>query len=87
MSWIDFRCTGNERIVEAVEAMKKKEDETFIQYVEKAAQNELARELIEDQVRLAVDISSLKSIDGAMVKTLNENLEALHYLESLEIVE
>ena len=77
----------SEEIVEAVEAMKKKDDETFIQYVERAAQNELARELIEDQVRLAVDISSLKSIDEAMVKTLNENLEALHYLESLEIVE
>ena len=76
-----------EEIVDAVEAMKKKDDETFIQYVERAAQNELARELIEDKVRLAVDISSLKSIDGAMVKTLNENLEALHYLESLEIVE
>ena len=77
----------SEEIVEAVEAMKKKDDETFIQYVERAAQNEIARELIEDQVRLAVDISSLKSIDETMVKTLNENLEALHYLESLEIVE
>lgn len=76
-----------EEITEAVEAMEKKGDESFIQYVERAAQNKIARELIEDQIRLAVDISSLKSIDEAMVKTLNENLEALHYIESLEIAE
>ena len=76
-----------DEIVNAVEALVRKPDETFLQYVERAAQNVIAKEIIEDRVRTAVDISTLKSIDDAMVKTLNENLAALHLLDSIYMVE
>lgn len=71
-----------DEIVNAVETLIRKPDETFLQYVKRAAQNIIAKEIIEDRVRTAVDISTLESIDDAMVKTLNENLAALHLLNS-----
>ena len=74
-------------IIDAVEAMERKPEESFLQYIERAAQNEIAKEMLKNLVRVALDIRSLKKIDENMVKTLNEKLAALHYLESLNVIE
>ena len=72
-----------EKIVDAVKSLERWPKEPFLWYVKRAVLNDIAKEIIEDRIREAIDISSLKSIDDATIMILNDNLAALHYLQSL----
>ena len=72
-----------EDIINAVDLLERKPDETFLQYVERASNNEYAKDIIKAGIYNALDIASLNKINDDTVKMLNENLEALHYLESI----
>ena len=74
-----------DEVVEAVKVLERKSDEAYIDYVKRAVQNELSREIIREEIDDALYIDKSKeSLDAEDFKIINENLQALHYLKSLE---
>jgi hypothetical protein len=65
-------------IVEAIEVLKRKEDEPLVKYAKRAAKNSIARRIVLSRIEDALSIRHLKHIDEETLKMLNENLEALH---------
>ncbi len=72
-----------EEIVEAVNNLSRKSDESLMDYVKRAAKNEIATSILRDEIYEVLRISKRESLNADDLKTLNENLAALHYLESL----
>ena len=72
-----------DEIVTSVKALERKPEEDFLHYVKRAANDEFAKEIIEEEINDALRIRDLEIIDDDRVKALNENLAALRYLESL----
>ncbi len=71
-------------IIKAVKALERKPEEDFMDFVKRAAENEIARCILKDEIYEALSISKRECLDENDLKSLNENLAALHYLESLE---
>ena len=70
-------------IIEAVKALERKPGEDFMDFVKRAAKNEIDRGILKDEVFNALNIRNRESLDADDFKTLNEHLTALHYLNSL----
>jgi hypothetical protein len=79
----DEQFEAVEDIINAVDLLERRPEETFLQYVERASNSEYAKDIIKAGIYNALDIASLNKINDDTVKMLNENLEALHYLESI----
>ena len=74
----------SDEITEAVKALERKPKEDFMSFVKRAARNEIAKDILYDEIYEALQINKRERIDEDDFKTLNENLEAYHYLESLD---
>lgn len=70
-------------IIDAIDALSRKTDESLMEYVKRAADNEIAKCIIRDEIYEALSISKRESLDEDDLKILNENLAALHYIKSL----
>lgn len=70
-------------IIAAIDALSRKTDESLIEYVKRAADNNIAKSILWDEIYEALHITKRESLDEEDLKTLNENLAALHCLESL----
>ena len=55
-----------------------------MKYVKRAAKNEYARDIIEDEIKDALDLSKRESISVDDVQTINDHLAAMRYLDSLD---
>lgn len=71
-------------IVEAVEVLERRPKENFMKYVKRVTRNEIATRILKDEISDTLNINNKESLDEGDLKTLNENLAALHYLKSLE---
>ena len=67
-----------DNIVEAIEVLKRKDNEPLVKYAKRAAKNSIARAIVLSRIEDALSIRHLKHIDEETLKMLNENLEALH---------
>ena len=74
----------SDEITEAVKALERKPKEDFMSFVKRAARNEIAKDILYDEIYEALQINKRERIDEDDFKTLKENLEAYHYLESLD---
>ena len=72
-----------DEIVEAVEALERRPKEDFMKYVKRVTRNEIATRILKDEISDTLNIKNMESLDEGDLKTLNENLAALHYLKSL----
>ncbi len=70
-------------IITANDALSRKTDESLIEYVKRAADNNLAKSILRDEIYEALHITEKESLNVDDLKILNENLAALHYLDSL----
>lgn len=74
-----------DEVVKAVDALERKPNEVYLDYVKRAAQFQLSRDLIKEEIDKALYIDKSKeSLDAEDFKIINENLQAFHYLKSLE---
>ena len=76
-----------DEIVEAVEALERRPKEDFMKYVKRVTRNEIATRILKDEISDTLNIKNKESLDEGDLKTLNENLAALHYLKSLGKIE
>jgi len=70
-------------IITANDALSRKTDESLIEYVKRAADNNIAKSILRDEIYEALHITEKESLNVDDLKILNENLAALHYLDSL----
>lgn len=70
-------------IIEAVKALERKPMEDFMDYVKRVARNEIAISILKDEIYEALHITNKESLNVDDLKILNENLAALHYINSL----
>jgi hypothetical protein len=63
--------------------LSRKTDESLIEYVKRAADNNIAKSILRDEIYEALHITEKESLNVDDLKILNENLAALHYLDSL----
>ena len=56
---------------------------SLIEYVKRAADNNIAKSILRDEIYEALHITEKESLNVDDLKILNENLAALHYLDSL----
>jgi hypothetical protein len=68
------------KIINAVDALRRKPDEEFLKYLKRAAKNKIAREILLKRVCYSFDIKDKKYIDEATLEKLNEVLAAYHIL-------
>ena len=71
-------------IIETVKVLGRRNEEDFIDYVKRVAKNKISRGILNSEISDALYIKERKSLNAEDLKTLNENLAAYHYLESLE---
>lgn len=69
-------------IIKAVKVLERKSEEDFMEYVKNVAKNEIAINILKDEINDTLYIKDKESLGEEDLKTLNENLAALHYLES-----
>lgn len=70
-----------ERIVEAVEALTRNEDESYEDFIERCAANPLARYVKIRDLRDNLDVTRLETLDAAATERINKYLRALNRLE------
>ena len=70
-------------IITANDALSRKTDESLIEYLKRAADNNIAKSILRDEIYEALHITEKESLNVDDLKILNENLAALHYLDSL----
>lgn len=71
-------------VVKTLEVLERRKAEDFVRYVKRVAKDESAKDIINDKIEATLYINDRESIDIEDVKMLNENLEALRYLRSLD---
>ena len=72
-----------EKIIKAVEVLRKRPKESYLQYVERVANNPIARVVLARRVNDALEIKSLEKIDENELKRINDDLAALHLLDPI----
>lgn len=73
----------SDEIIEAVRILERRPAEVFMDYVKRVARNENVIWIIRGEIYEALCITKRESLDEDDLKSLNENLAALHYLKSL----
>ena len=71
-------------VIKVLKALERKKGESYLKYVKRAAKNEYARDIIEDEIKDALDLSKRESISVDDVQTINDHLAAMRYLDSLD---
>lgn len=71
-------------IIKSVKVLERKTEESYMDYVKRVAKNKISRGILYNEISDALYIKERKSLNAKDLKTLNENLAAYHYLESLE---
>lgn len=72
------------KVVEAVKYLVRQSNETFMQYVERVAQNDIAALVTYSYILDGLEIKRFKSLTKYDFNYLNTLLEAYHYLDNLE---
>lgn len=80
MSFEDLERRFSDEIVDAVKAMTKKDDESYSEFIERAKENEIAREVKKADIRDNLDLSRLDEVteeDLERVKKYHRSLNEL----------
>ena len=71
-------------IIAAVNALKRKDGESMMEYVKRAVKNETSKGILRDVIYETLDIRDRKVLKMEDLDRLNEYLSACAYIESLE---
>jgi GTP pyrophosphokinase len=84
VSFEDLERRFSDRIVDAVRAMTKKDDESYSEFIERAKENEISREVKKADIRDNLDLSRLDEVteeDLQRAKNYHKSLEELSVKE------
>ena len=70
-----------QEIIDAIKLVTRKEDETYQQFIERAANNAISREVKISDLEDNMDIRRLTEISDKSVERLRKYLAAWHYLQ------
>lgn len=81
VSFEDLERRFSDEIVDAVRGMTKKDDESYSEFIDRAKENEIAREVKKADIRDNLDASRLGKLDEDDIKRMEK------YSRSLEVLE
>jgi len=72
----------SDRIVDAVRGMTKKDDESYSEFIERAKENEISREVKKADIRDNLDASRLGELDEEDIKRMEKYSRSLEVLKN-----
>lgn len=82
VSFEDLERRFSDEIVDAVRGMTKKDDESYSEFIERAKENEIAREVKKADIRDNLDASRLGRLDEEDIKRMEKYSRSLEVLKN-----